>query len=162
MKQLLLLVLLLPYFAFGQNDFETRYFTISATVDTTFTTPELLAFQKKIAMLSNKKSRFSDFTDQQVTSQNFWQPIDMAATAQESPRPTVVSLERLQAGFGRTQLYGYQTDGRTNVRNEVYRDQSYYSPIFNPYGSYYRNRNYTPYGFRTPIRRTVITIGSDN
>ena len=93
---------------------------------------------------------------------DFWQPVDMAATANEQSSYSRVSVERLQESFGRPQIYGYQSDGKTKVRNEVYRDQQYYSPIFNPYGSYYRNRNYTPYGFRPTRRSTILIFGDDN
>jgi len=162
MKFLLTFLLLGSCYAFGQNDFESRYFTLTATLQTELPTPELSAFQKKVATTIYKKSRFSDFTNQQVTTQNFWQPVDMTATANEQSSYSRVSVERLQESFGRPQIYGYQSDGKTKVRNEVYRDQQYYSPIFNPYGSYYRNRNYTPYGFRPTRRSTILIFGDDN
>ena len=162
MRLVVAIVLGIPMLALGQNDFESRYYTFAATLQTELPTPELSAFQKKVATTIYKESRFSDFTDQQVTSQNFWKPVDMAATAQEQTGFSSVSIERLQAGFNRAQLYGYQSDGKSKVRNEVYRDQQYYSPIFNPYGSYYRNRNFSPYGFRAPRRTTIISFDGDN
>ncbi|QIE58228.1 hypothetical protein G5B37_01190 [Rasiella rasia] len=162
MKHFVAFLLFFPLIALGQNDFESRYFTLAASVETELPTPQLSAFQKKVANSIYKKSRFSDFTNQQVTRQNFWQPVDMAATANERQRYSNVSTERLQAGFGRTQVYGYTTDGKTRARNSVYLDQQYYSPIYNPYGSYYRNRSYSPYGFRPARRSAIFTIGGDN
>jgi hypothetical protein len=162
MKHVLILLFLCPLATFAQKDFESRYFTIAATTQTELPTPALSAFQKKVKTSIYKQSLFSDFTNQQVTAQNFWQPVDMVASTQDRQPYTRVSLERLQSGFGRNQLYGYQTDGKTRVRNEVYQDQQYYSPIFSPYGSYYRNRNYNPYAYPIQRRSAIITIGGDN
>jgi len=147
----------------SQTDFESRYFTITATTQTELPTPELSAFQKKVQTSIYKQSLFSDFTNQQVTAQNYWQPVDMVATTQDRQPNSRVSLERLQSGFGNNQVYGYRTDGKTRVSNEVYLDQQYYSPIYNPYGPYYRNTNYNnPYGFQRRRPRAIITIGRDN
>lgn len=155
-------LLLCPMLLLAQNDFNTRYFTIAAELSTELPTPELSAFQKKVKSTIYKKSYFSDFTNQAVTSQNFWQPVDIAATSQPIQRHSRVSMERLQAGLGRTQIYGYSTDGKTRVTNEVYDDVGYYSPYRNPYNPY---RNYSPYSpyARPYIRRNaIITIGRDN
>ncbi len=162
MKYLLLILFFLPLLSLGQNDFNTRYFTIEATTQTELPTPALSSFQKKVQTSIYKKSMFSDFTNQQVTSQNYWQAVDMVATTENRQPNSRVSLERLQSGFNNNSVYGYQTDGKTRVRNEVYRDQQYYSPIYNLNGSYYRNNNYSPYSFPTERRRAIITIGRDN
>ncbi|MAZ73821.1 MAG: hypothetical protein CMC70_11825 [Flavobacteriaceae bacterium] len=162
MKHLFLILFLFPVCCLGQNDFESRYFTITATTQTELPTPALSAFQKKVNTSIYKQSLFSDFTNQQVTAQNFWQPVDMLETAQNRQANSRVSLERLQSGFAKKQLYGYQSDGKTRVKNNVYLDQQYYSPIYSPYGSYYRNRNYSPYAYPTERRSTIITIGGDN
>ncbi len=162
MKYLLTLLLLLPLLCVGQKDFESRYFTIAATTQTELPTPALSAFQKKVQTSIYKKSMFSDFTNQQVTSQNYWQPVDMVATSEDRQPNSRVSLERLQSGFSRKPIYGYQSDGKTRVKNEVYRDQQYYSPIFNPYGSFYRNSDYSPFSYPVDRRRAVFTIGRGN
>lgn len=161
MKYLLLGLLLLPLLSWGQNDFNSRYFTITATTQTELPTPALSAFQKKVRTSIYKKSMFSDFTNQQVTAQNYWQPVDMVATSENRQPGSRVSLERLQSGFGTKQVYGYRTDGKTRVRNEVYLDQQYYSPIYNPY-SPFRNNNFSPYSVPGERRRAVFTIGRDN
>ncbi|WP_432411061.1 hypothetical protein [Rasiella sp. SM2506] len=162
MKNLLLLLFLFPVLSMGQSDFDSRYFTIEATTKTELPTPALSAFQKKVHTSMYKQSLFSDFTNQQVTSQNYWQSVDMVATTENRQPNARVSLERLQSGFGNSRIYGYQTDGKTRVRNEVYRDQQYYSPIYNTYGPYYRSNTYSPYNFPTERRRAIITIGRDN
>tara|TARA_R100000935_G_scaffold58415_2_gene95343 strand:+ start:16266 stop:16754 length:489 start_codon:yes stop_codon:yes gene_type:complete len=162
MKKLLLLLFLCPLFCLGQNDFESRYFTLAATIETELPTPALSAFEKKVQTSIYKQSLFSDFTNQQVTAQNYWQSVDMVATSEDKRPNGRVSLERLQSGFGTKKTYGYQTDGKTRTRNEVYLDQQYYSPIYNPYGSYYRNNLYSPYSYPTGRRRAVFTIGRDN
>ncbi|RDK87274.1 hypothetical protein [Marinirhabdus gelatinilytica] len=164
MKKILAILLLCSLQSWGQNDFESRYFTMTATIESEMPTPALSAFMKKVQTSIYKKSLFSDFTNQHVTAQNFWQPVDMASSTSERTRTSSkVSMERLQAGFGRKPLYGYQTDGKTRVRNEVYRDQVYYAPIYDPYRPFYRNRNYSPYNVPTARRTTtIITIGGDN
>lgn len=162
MRYLLLFLFLCPLLSLGQNDFDSRYFTIAATTITELPTPALSAFQKKVKTTIYKKSLFSDFTNQQVTAQNFWQPVDMVATTRNREPYTRVSLERLQSGFGKKQGYSYQTDGKTRVRNEVYLDQQYYSPIYNPYGPFYRNNNFNPYGSPIQRRSAIFTIGGDN
>lgn len=162
MKYLFPILLLLPLLSVGQNDLESRYFTIAATTQTELPTPALSAFQKKVQTSIYKQSLFSDFTNQQVTAQNYWQPVDMVATTENRQPNGRVSLERLQSGFVHSRTYGYRTDGKTRVNNEVYLDQQYYSPIYNPYGSYYRNNNYSPYSYPTRRRSAIFTIGGDN
>ena len=163
MRYFSVILVLIPFLSIGQNDFENRYFTMAATLTAEIPAPELSAFEKKVASTFYKKgSEFSEFGNQTITAQNFWQPIDMAATVQEQGSYSRVSIERLQDGFGRTQVYGYTSDGQTRARNEVYRDQRYYSPIFNPYGSYYRNRNFSPYSYPRQRRNAILTFGNDN
>lgn len=162
MKYIRSILLLLPLLGISQNDFESRYFTIAATTETELPTPALSAFEKKAQTSMYKQSLFSDFTNQQVTAQNYWQSVDMVATSENRQPNGRVSLERLESGFNHKKVYGYQTDGKTRVRNEVYLDQQYYSPIYNPYGSYYRNNSYSPYSYPIERRKAIITIGRGN
>jgi hypothetical protein len=162
MNYFLPLLLLLPVLGAGQNDFESRYFTIAATTQTELPTPALSAFEKKVQTSIYEQSLFSDFTNQQVTAQNYWQSVDMVATTENRQPNTRVSMERLQSGFGIKPTFGYQSDGKTRVRNEVYQDQQFYSPIFDPCRPFYRNNNYRQ--FNSPIERrsAVFTIGRGN
>ena len=80
MKLLYYILIFLPALAVGQFDFDTRYFTIDneslpdmpeiSTLDMDFA--ETPSFQKK---------RISDFV--KVTSENYWQAVDMATVLEK-------------------------------------------------------------------------------
>lgn len=165
MKQWFLLLLLFPLVSLGQADFEIRFLNITATPETEYPTPALSAFQKKVKQSMYKTSYFSDFTNQSVTAQNFYQPVDMATSTDGKQPYSRVSMERLQASFGRSQLYGYTTDGKTRIKNQVYEDARLNNGFRNPYdpfNRYSRYNGYNPYARPDFRRTTIITIGGDN
>lgn len=123
MKNWRFILFLFPALVFGQYDFETRYFTMDAKALPEV--PEISSFQlnwKAPAAFEIKK--FSDFN--QVTSNNYWEAVDMAAALaeKESYKKAEVKVKALQQKFS---PYGgtaqYERDGSTKVRNTVYKEQ---------------------------------------
>lgn len=106
----------------GQNDFETRYFTINAT-----SLPEvetLTAF--KIDFNTPKDFRVKSITEyNKVTTENYWQPVDMAAVASEQAKyiNTNYNTNFLNQKFNTNAVLQYERDFSTKVENTVYQEQ---------------------------------------
>ncbi|MEL6810949.1 MAG: hypothetical protein AAFP76_06400 [Bacteroidota bacterium] len=133
MKHLVYILLLFPALAFGQRDFETRYFTIDA--ESLPDTQELSSFDIDFGETrSFEKKHITDFN--KVTVKNYWQPVDMT-TAMENeaasfsgPTIDLPKLKQKQFGFSVTMLDRNSFDGtqpsRYGVRNTVYKEQRGY------------------------------------
>ncbi|GEQ87255.1 hypothetical protein ULMS_27630 [Patiriisocius marinistellae] len=165
MKKLLFLGLLLPLMAWSQNDFETRYFTIDAE-----SLPEIpeVAFIPKKQQLENtgtltleKTPTFNSVLDAyKISTDNYWQPVDMTVALGGStvnysdPSLRLKKLQEKQFGFTITGNGGRSSfefsDGQTTVRNNVYQEQRPFYIHQNNQPRYYRN----PFYFQevTPIR----------
>ncbi|MFT4849425.1 MAG: hypothetical protein ACI83B_001967 [Sediminicola sp.] len=132
-KQVLMLLILLPLFSYGQFDFDTRYFTINATSLTEAPQFELLPKFGNTLSLSNKKeersgSYYLDNTPTfaatlnsfKMSSSNYWEPVDMMNAVSNSSN-------RLQTNWDienlKPETYGnssYSADGASKVKNSVY------------------------------------------
>lgn len=155
MKQFIYIVLLVPIFMIGQNDFETRYFTINAT--SLPEAPEMIQILKEEnpikgsytlgASPSYEKAR-SSFS---INATNYWQPVDMAAalksTYSDFTDPSVITQKVQEKQFGVTiSGNGGNTsfdfgDGKTRVRNSVYQEQRPFI-LAEPGDRFYRNSSY--------------------
>ncbi|MGJ8665769.1 MAG: hypothetical protein ACSHW7_05340 [Patiriisocius sp.] len=161
----LFLFLLFPLMAWSQNDFETRYFTIDAeslpdVPEVTFI-PKTQNTETKGTMTLEKTPTFNSVLDAyKISSENYWQPVDMTVALGGStvnysdPSLRLKKLQEKQFGFTITGNGGNSSfefsDGQTTVRNSVYREQRPFYIFQSDQPRYYRN----PYFFQdtTPIR----------
>ncbi len=128
MKKWSFLLLIVPVIAFGQHDFETRHFKIDATSLTAI--PEVSSFDLKFDTNAPfQKKSLSDFL--KVTSENYWQPVDMAQVlAQEEstyidvPQIIYRKADAEESGFS-VSLNGPNSIDGTNaqgIRNIAYKE----------------------------------------
>ena len=145
MKILSYILIFLPALAVGQFDFETRYFTIDS---------ESLPDMPKISTLdmdfaktpSFQKKRISDFV--KVTSENYWQAVDMATVLKKESTMLDYSpinlpiLDQKEFGFSFSVNGSNSFDGtsRYGIRNIAYKEmRSIY--FCSPSGYYPARRN---------------------
>jgi len=145
MKLLSYILIFLPALAVGQFDFDTRYFTIDneslpdmpeiSTLDMDFV--ETPSFQKK---------RISDFV--KVTSENYWQAVDMATVLEKESTMLDYSpinlpiLNQKEFGFSFSVNGSNSFDGtsRYGIKNIAYKEmRSIY--FCSPSGYYPTRRN---------------------
>lgn len=118
MKTWFFLIFFIPLFAFGQGDFETRYFTISAR-----TLPEVDVLSDfSFNQVPFVKRSLDEF---QMNENNFRSAVNMVAAIEKEESFLVrnVDLQSLQSEFGGLgDPSAYQSDGKTRVKNTVYKE----------------------------------------
>lgn len=123
MKNWLLILFVVPTALVAQADFETRYFTITATSLTPI--EELSVFDISFDVPKKfEKKKLSDFN--KVTSNNYWQAVDMAEALSQSEKyqKAEMDLGKLQSKtFARSGTNQYGADASTSVQNFVYKEQ---------------------------------------
>lgn len=162
MKITLYLFLIISFVGFGQNDFESRYYTINAeSLPDVPQVPTLLMELNK-----NKKTTKGTFTlgaspsyqetknEFTINSSNYWQPVDMTQALTSNTVPydnsqfTVNQLQKKQFGFTISGNGGETTfdfgDGESRVQNSVYTKQRPFY-IEEPTRRIYRPRPYPFY-----------------
>lgn len=108
--------------AWGQRDFEQAFFTIDEA--SLPEVPEISAFEYKFERFTYfEKKKITDFL--KVTSQNYWQPVDMAEALERKTalQQSEFDLSRLQNEFGTANKENYTSDGATRVSNPVYQER---------------------------------------
>ena len=128
MKNLLyFLVLLGPFIAMGQYDFDTRYFTINAA-----SLPEAPKFDKlselmKVTdeapasfILDNTPTFEATLKSLRISSSNYWEPVDMrnASGSEKNFVDTIWETDPIKTKYYGTS--GYSADGASKVTNTVY------------------------------------------
>ncbi len=121
MKKILIAILIFfPLILLGQNDFDTRYFTINAK-----SLPELPQITSssftlyKAPVLSQKLPSFK------MTKENFWQPVDMAEAISDSRKfvNSAVNINPINAKeYGLTGYGSYPADKNSAPVNIVYKE----------------------------------------
>lgn len=124
MKKQLILWFLFPLSVLAQYDFESRYFTIDAK--SLPEVPELSAFDINFGPKRDFSIRnITDFN--KVTSNNYWEAVDMAAAIEKQEKfktnnnYNVEALQQQYYAFGGNAQYN--PDGSTKVTNFVYKEQ---------------------------------------
>ena len=127
MKKLLFILSFLPLVAIGQYDFETRYLKIDADVLPEVSGLTELPFGNN-AVFSNKLPTL------QITPENYWQSVDMAAAVAQTQnysnrQLSIPAIKSRTFGFSVQMLDRNSFDGTSNkgLRNIAYKEQrSYY------------------------------------
>lgn len=117
---LLFLIVILPLITYGQNDFESRYFTIDATSLPVIPQNISPSFSlNKAPVLGKKVKAFK------MTAENFWQPVNMAEAISESNKylRSNVDISPINAkSYGLTGFSGYSDDHVSSPVNLVYKE----------------------------------------
>lgn len=119
MNRLVLLLLFIPLTALGQYDFENRFLRVDADA-----LPAIEAISS-IGLYSGPGATYSTrLKTFQMNAQNYRQQVDMmsAVEQQNSFIKREYDLSYLQQQFYGFESEGYQTDGATRVKNEVYQE----------------------------------------
>ncbi|PQB04206.1 hypothetical protein [Aureitalea marina] len=119
MRYLIVILFLLPLTGFGQYDFENRFLKLEANTLPAIESISSIGLYKGVA--SSYASRLKSF---QMSAQNYRQPVDMmtALEGQSSFIKQDYDLSYLQQQFYGFETEGYQSDGATRVKNEVYQE----------------------------------------
>ena len=119
MNRLVLLLLMLPMTALGQYDFENRFLRMEANALPAIESISSISLYSGGA--TNYSTRLKTF---QMNAQNYRQPVDMmtAVEQQSSFIKQEYDLSYLQQQFYGFESEGYQSDGATRVKNEVYQE----------------------------------------
>ena len=107
----------------AQYDFESRYFTISS--ESLPDIPELSAFE--IDFGTKRDFSIRNITDfNKVTSNNYWEAVDMSAAIEKQEKfksNSNYNVKALQQKFAVSGNQQYPADGSTKVTNFVYKEQ---------------------------------------
>ena len=107
----------------AQYDFESRYFTISS--ESLPDIPELSAFE--IDFGTKRDFSIRNITDfNKVTSNNYWEAVDMSAAIEKQEKfksNSNYNVKALQQKFAVSGNQQYSADGSTKVTNFVYKEQ---------------------------------------
>ncbi len=120
MKKALFILFFLPLLSFGQNDLESRYFTIN---ENSLPSVEELTIINYDLPKINKKVDIRDFANLNVD--NYRTKVDMvgALASENRQAPSFVDIKEIQSeftGFGADK--NYRSDGKTRVTNTVYNE----------------------------------------
>ena len=105
--------------AFGQYDFENRYLKLEANTLPAIESISSIGLYNGVG--TSYSSKLKSF---QMSAQNYRQPVDMmtAVEGQSSFIKQEYDLSYLQQQFYGFETEGYQSDGATRVKNEVYQE----------------------------------------
>lgn len=130
-NQLVKIFFLLPFLAFGQYDFETRYFTINST--SLPEAPQFDSTEKFNSLLSNpaevKSGTFTldkiptfaaTLRSYRINTSNYWQPVDMMGAVSKSKNYTDSSLMIAPEELKGLRFTVYTADSASKVTNTVY------------------------------------------
>ena len=111
---------MIPLLALGQNDFDTRYFTINSE---SLPSVEELTIVNFDPPLKQEKTNLKNFFN--ISVDNYRSSVDMAGAIADDLQPTrsFVDIQEIQSdfyGFGADP--NYRSDGKTRVKNTVYRE----------------------------------------
>lgn len=168
MRILFYICIFIPLLSFGQNDFETRYFTIdAASLPNIPSVPSILDAMPEVPKGSFTLGEAPSYRDARnantINTDNYWQPVDIASAMASNTIPlnnnqfTTSRLQEKQFGIsisgnGGTTNFDF-SDGETRVQNKVYQEQR--SPFLLDPSRSYNSRN--PYW----VRRNNISIGDN-
>lgn len=121
MKKGFLLILLLPWIASAQFDFETRYFTINAS-----SLPEIDELSKSSFSISNAPVLSKKIKTFRMTADNYRETVEMAIAINEnqkfiSPKADVSSLQKKYFSYVNKNI-PYNSAGNTGVKNIAYKE----------------------------------------
>ena len=132
-KQVLLLLILLPLFSYGQFDFDTRYYTINATSLPEAPQFELLPkFGNRISLSNKAQGKSGSYNLEstptfaatlnsfKMSSSNYWQPVDMMNAVNTSSNRVRTKWDIANL---KPETYGnasYSADRASKVKNTVY------------------------------------------
>ncbi len=134
--------------SFGQNDFETRYFTFGQQ-----SLPVIPRVEAEPSFsLSNGPKKISKLNSLKVTKENYWQPVDMASAVADNSRFIEYQLDLNRPAHKKSGLsvsFGAEETGSTSTtKNTVYEEQrGWYDirPSNYTLGRYSPYTNYRPY-----------------
>jgi len=121
----------LPLLAFGQYDFDTRYFTINAS--SLPEAPQFDSAEKFNSLLSNpSEDKSGTFTldniptfaatlrSYRINTSNYWQPVDMMGAINTKKDYVDSSLKIAPEDLRGLRFTVYTSDGASKVTNSVY------------------------------------------